>query len=81
MSGESIIIVILVGLVIGSIASFLMGGKVGLIWCVVLGLVGSAVGNYLFHLMGWYVGGIVGNIVTGVVGACVVIFLARRFAR
>jgi uncharacterized membrane protein YeaQ/YmgE (transglycosylase-associated protein family) len=70
---------IILGLVAGVIADFLMGGGFGLIGSIVLGIVGAVVGGYLASLMG--VGDVtglnVGSIVISVVGACIVLFVVR----
>ncbi|MBQ8823313.1 MAG: GlsB/YeaQ/YmgE family stress response membrane protein, partial [Lachnospiraceae bacterium] len=40
-------------------------------------IVGGAVGGFIFNLLGISIGGILGNIISGVVGACIVIFVVR----
>ena len=67
------IISIILGALIGWIASKLMGTKGGLIRNLILGVVGSAVGNWL----GLAATGSVGAILIGVGGACVVILICR----
>ena len=70
---------IILGLVAGVIADFLMGGGFGLIGSIILGIVGAVVGGYLATLLG--VGSVtglnIGSIVIAVVGACIVIFAVR----
>jgi uncharacterized membrane protein YeaQ/YmgE (transglycosylase-associated protein family) len=70
---------ILLGLIAGVIADFLMGGGFGLIGSIVLGIVGAVVGGYLASLAG--VGDVtglnVGSIVISVIGACIVLFVVR----
>ena len=67
----------------GFLASKLMkGGKPqGWLGNIILGLVGGLVGSLLFSLIG--LGSIngIGNILVSVVGACVVLFLVRKFAK
>ena len=64
----------------GFLASRLMkGGKPeGWLMNIVLGLVGGVVGSLLFSLVGLESHG-VGNIIVSTVGACVVIWLVRKF--
>ena len=70
---------ILLGLIAGVIANFLMGGGVGLLGSIVLGIVGAVVGGYLASLVG--VGDVtglnLGSIVISVIGACIVLFVVR----
>lgn len=68
---------LILGLLIGWIASKLMGSRGGLLRNLILGVVGSAVGNWLASLIGIGATGSIGAILIGVGGACVVILLAR----
>ena len=74
---------IIVGFVVGFIASMIMGtGHVGLIGTVLIGVVGSVVGGLIarifskpadgafFHPAGFFL---------SIVGACIVIFLINHF--
>ena len=65
----------------GFLASRLMkGGKPeGWLMNIVLGLVGGVVGSLLFSLIGLGAKGIIGEIIVSAVGACLVIWLVRRF--
>ena len=65
---------LILGALIGWIAGKLMGSRGGLIRNLILGVVGSAVGNWL---AGTVATGSVGAILIGVGGACVVILIAR----
>ena len=71
------IISIILGALIGWIASKLMGTKGGLIRNLILGIVGSAVGNWLAGCIGLAATGSVGAILISVGGACVVILICR----
>ena len=64
---------ILVGALIGWIAS----GKKGLLRYLILGVAGSAVGNYLAGAIGIAARNSIGAILIGVGGACVVILVCR----
>ena len=66
----------------GFIAGKIMDGKPNsLLANILLGLVGGVVGSLLFSLIG--LGSIsgIGNIIVSVVGACVVLFLVKKFAK
>ncbi len=49
----------------------------GLLLNIVLGIVGAVVGNFLLSLVGIGLGGIVGQLIAAVIGACVLIYLYR----
>jgi uncharacterized membrane protein YeaQ/YmgE (transglycosylase-associated protein family) len=70
---------IVLGLIAGVIADYLMGGGFGLIGSIILGIVGAIVGGYIASLMG--VGEVtglnIGSIVIAVIGACIVLFVVR----
>jgi Transglycosylase associated protein. len=66
----------------GFAASRIMHGKPdSLLSNVLLGMVGGVVGSLLFGLIG--LGSIngIGNILISVVGACLVLFLVKKFAK
>ena len=67
----------------GFLASRLMkGGKPqGWLGNVILGLVGGFVGSMLFRLIGLGSRGFIGDVLVSTVGACVVIWLVRKFAK
>lgn len=68
-------------LVTGAIAGWLAGrilkgSGFGLIGNIVIGVLGAVLGGYLFRTLGfWSDGGILGQIVTALVGAIVLLFL------
>jgi len=70
---------IVLGLIAGVIADYLMGGGFGLIGSIVLGIVGAVVGGFIASALGF--GDISGldvrSIVIAVVGAIVVLAVAR----
>ena len=76
------IITLILGAVIGWLASSMMGMKSGLVTAIVVGLVGSVLARWLFgNVLGW--GGAAAGafsimgIVWGVLGAIVLIWLLR----
>ena len=71
---------IIVGLVAGVLASFVMGGTgFGIIGDIIIGIVGAFVGGWLFAQMGvsspW--GGLPGTIFVAFIGAVVLLFVLR----
>ncbi len=48
---------------------------------ILLGMAGGAVGDFLFGLIGFNANGLIGSLISGVVGACVVIWLARKISK
>ena len=80
---QSLLIFLLTGLVAGWIASLVLGGG-GLLRNLVVGVIGALVGGYVLKLAGvtlpignpW-----VSDLVTAVIGALIVIIIARVIAR
>lgn len=78
---------LLYALLIGGFAGWLAGkimkgGGFGVLVNIILGIVGGAVGNWLFSTLGVHIGsGIVGDLITGVIGAIVVLFVAGLFKK
>jgi len=70
-----LLITIIIGVLIGAIASYLMKSESGIIWDMIFGLVGSWLARVLLNVPAgdWSIMGIV----WGVIGACAVIFLFR----
>jgi uncharacterized membrane protein YeaQ/YmgE (transglycosylase-associated protein family) len=70
---------IVLGLIAGVIADFLMHGGFGLIGSIIIGIVGAVVGGYLAAALG--IGDVtglnIGSIVIAVIGACIVLFVVR----
>ncbi len=79
MTGESILVWIVVGLIAGWLASAVVGGGYGLIGDIILGVVGSFFGGYLFRALGWRTpfSGIAGVIFVAFIGAIALLLLLR----
>ena len=75
----SILTWLIVGLVAGLLASFVVGGGLGLIGDILIGILGAFVGGWLFAKLG--VGspfsGLAGTIFTAFIGAVVLLFVLR----
>ena len=74
---------LIVGLIAGVLASFVMGGGFGIIGDIIIGIVGAFVGGWLFSRLG--VGtpfaGLAGTIFVAFVGAVVLLFILRLIRR
>jgi uncharacterized membrane protein YeaQ/YmgE (transglycosylase-associated protein family) len=73
-------------IILGGLAGWLAGQLTkgrgfGCLGNVLLGIVGSVVGGWLFSLIGFRVVGGVGSFVAAVLGAIVVIAIARLFSK
>lgn len=71
---------IIFGALVGWISSLIMKTEGGLLWNIVMGIIGSTVGGFIFNnLLGQ--SGVTGfnfySIIVGVIGAMVIIFLSR----
>ena len=92
LSGESLIIILLVGLIAGWLAGkVVVGGGFGLIGDIAIGIVGSLIGGWLLPQLGIHVSsGIISKIIVATVGAALLLvivglvrggFPQRRFWR
>ena len=71
---------ILVGLVVGAIARFLLPGeqKMGWILTCLLGIGGSMAAGFVGQLLGWYAVGETAGWIASVVGAIVLLFVVGK---
>ena len=76
----NILITIIVGGVIGWLASMLMktNRQMGILANIIVGIVGSALGGLIFGLFGLYAGNTIGQIVVGIAGAAILILILKR---
>ena len=92
LSGESLLVIVLVGLVAGWLAGKIVTGwGFGLVGDIAIGIVGALVGSWLFPRLGIRIGtGVINQIVAATVGAVLVLFIIgllrggyprRRFLR
>jgi uncharacterized membrane protein YeaQ/YmgE (transglycosylase-associated protein family) len=82
MSGESILIILIVGAVAGWLAGLIVrGAGFGLIGDIIIGIVGAFIAGWLFPRLGVHIGsGMIGAIVHATIGA-VILLLAIRLIR
>lgn len=74
---------ILIGALAGYLAgTFMKGGGLGFIWNLILGVLGGVVGGWVFGLLGLSTnGGLIGSLITSVVGAVLLLYIAKLIAR
>jgi uncharacterized membrane protein YeaQ/YmgE (transglycosylase-associated protein family) len=79
MSGESLLIVILVGVIAGWLAGQLVqGAGFGLIGDLLIGIVGALIGSWLLPRLGIHLGtGLIREIISATIGAIVLLILIR----
>jgi uncharacterized membrane protein YeaQ/YmgE (transglycosylase-associated protein family) len=81
MEGFGWIMTIILGGLAGWIAEKVMKFDTGLIMNIVLGIVGAIIGNWLLSLAGIGPGGLLGQLIVAVAGACILILAYRAFQR
>jgi uncharacterized membrane protein YeaQ/YmgE (transglycosylase-associated protein family) len=82
MSIESILILVVVGVIAGWLAGRLVKGRgFGLVGNMLLGIVGAFLGGWLFAEFRIVAPGIVGTVIAATVGASVVLLLTRIVKR
>ena len=79
LSGQSLLVIIIVGIVAGWLAGLIVrGGGFGIIGDLAVGIVGAFIGNWLlaqFHVH--FAAGLVGLIVNATIGAIVLLLILR----
>ena len=69
------------GIIIGGIAGWLAGqfmkSSMGLMWNIVLGMVGAAIADTILSIDGINLAGWVSYLIAGFIGACLLIWVAR----
>ena len=79
MSGESLLIVLLIGLVSGWLAGQIVRGTgLGLVGNLVVGVLGALIGSWLLPQLGIVLGaGVVNAIINATIGAVVLLLIIR----
>lgn len=70
---------IIIGGIAGWLAEQFMKSEMGLFMNIVLGIIGAAVASFLFSFLGISFGGWIGYLISGFIGACILIAIARAF--
>lgn len=75
----NILTTLIVGLIVGALAKFVMPGKDpgGFIITILLGVAGAFVGGWLGHALGWYGAGEGPGIIVSVIGAVILLAIYR----
>jgi uncharacterized membrane protein YeaQ/YmgE (transglycosylase-associated protein family) len=83
LSDQSLLVIIVVGIVAGWLAGRVMeGGGFGLIGDLLVGLVGAFIGDWLLPRLGIHLGtGIIALVINAFIGAVVLLLLLRLFGR
>jgi len=79
MSGEGLLVILLVGLAAGWLAGeFVDGTGFGLLGDVIIGVIGSFIGNWLMPRLGLYLGaGLIATVANATIGAVVLLLIIR----
>ena len=71
-----IIVLIIIGILAGWLAGLIWKGKgFGTIGNLVVGVVGSFIGGFLFRLVGFHYGGFIASVIAAVIGALILLFI------
>lgn len=73
---------IVLGLIAGALASFVMKGGFGIVGDIIVGIIGALLGGFLYGLIGGQgVTGVnIGSIAIAFIGACILIAIVRAVA-
>ncbi len=83
MSGESLLVIIVVGLIAGWLATHLVRGTgYGLVADLCLGIIGAFIGDWLLPRIGIHLGyGIIAAIISATIGAVILLIVLRLIRR
>ena len=83
MSGESLLVILLIGAIAGWLAGQIVQGTgFGLIGDIIIGIVGAFIASLLFPRLGFHLGtGIVAEIIASTLGAVVLLVVVRLVKR
>lgn len=76
---NTLLYIILVGLIAGVLASIIIPTGLNIVGAIIVGIVGAAIGFWLFPALGWHISGnpMVATIVTSTVGAIILLLILR----
>jgi uncharacterized membrane protein YeaQ/YmgE (transglycosylase-associated protein family) len=78
MSTENLLLFLVIGIVAGFLAGKIMkGAGFGLLGDLIVGVIGSFIGVWVFGLLGISSGGILGLLIAAVVGALILLYIIR----
>ncbi len=76
-----IILSLVIGAICGWLAGKIMNSEGSLLYNIVLGVLGGFVGGLVFGLIGINFSGIIGNIICGAAGSCLLIWIVRKIKK
>jgi uncharacterized membrane protein YeaQ/YmgE (transglycosylase-associated protein family) len=76
-AGVGWIAAIVIGAIAGWLAEQFMKSNMGLMMNIVLGIVGAAIASAILHFFGIVLGGWIGYLIAGFIGACLLIWIVR----
>jgi uncharacterized membrane protein YeaQ/YmgE (transglycosylase-associated protein family) len=81
LSGESIVVILIVGLIAGWLAGTVSRGRgFGCLADIILGMVGAILGGWIFLKLGILGGGLLYRIAAATVGAVILVAVASLFS-
>jgi uncharacterized membrane protein YeaQ/YmgE (transglycosylase-associated protein family) len=83
MSGEALLVILLIGAIAGWLAGQIVQGTgFGLIGDIIIGIVGAFIASWLFPQLGVHLGaGIVAEIIAATIGAIILLVIVRLVRR
>jgi uncharacterized membrane protein YeaQ/YmgE (transglycosylase-associated protein family) len=83
MDIQSLIVLVIVGLIAGWLAGqFVKGGGFGIVGDIIVGIIGALIAGWLFPVIGISIGGnIIWQIVAAFVGAVILLIIVRIIKR
>jgi uncharacterized membrane protein YeaQ/YmgE (transglycosylase-associated protein family) len=70
---------IIIGGIAGWLAEQFMKSDMGVLMNIVLGIVGAAIASAILSIFGIVLGGWIGYLILGFIGACLLIWIVRMF--
>ena len=78
MTTQSLILFLVIGCLAGFLAGKIMKGSgFGLVGDLIVGVLDAFIGGWVFSLLGIAAGGIIGALITALVGALLLLYLVR----
>lgn len=82
MSSEHLLLFLVLGIVAGFLAGKIMKGSgFGLVGDLIVGVIGSFIGVWVFGLLGISSGGFIGLLIAAVVGSLLLLYIVRLVKR
>ena len=74
---------ILVGFAAGALAKYIMPGEEGggFVLTTLLGIAGAVIGSFLIGLLGIYTDSLIGDLISAVIGALVLLWVWNKFKK